>query len=140
MGAAGGPPRAPLRKAAAAQTAGPRGSHPALIAQPAQDPIAALAVAYDAQRAQEVDPAEVGPVDVAEVELRVRALPEQEAGEPLLAAGADDQVGIGLARGVEVLGDVVDVEDLGELLERAAGSACSCSSERTASAISRRPP
>ena len=54
---------------------------------------------------------EVRPVGLAEVELRVRALPEQEAGQPLLAGGADHQVGVGLAPGVEVLGDVLDVED-----------------------------
>ena len=36
------------------------------------------------QRAQEVDLPEGWPVGVAEVELRVRALPEQEAAEPLL--------------------------------------------------------
>jgi hypothetical protein len=38
-----------------------------------------------AQRPQEVDLAEGGPVSVAEVELRVRALPQQESAEPLLA-------------------------------------------------------
>ena len=50
------------------------------------------------QRPQEVDLAEVRPVGVAEVELRVGALPEQEAAQPLLAGGADDQIGVGLAR------------------------------------------
>ena len=81
---------------------------------------AALALGVRPQRAQEVDAAEVGPVGLAEVELAVRALPEQEAAEPLLARGADHQVGVGLALGVEVLGDVLDVEDLGELLDRGA--------------------
>ena len=37
-----------------------------------------------AQCPQEVDAAEVGPVGVAEPELRVHALPEQEPGQPLL--------------------------------------------------------
>ena len=64
---------------------------------------------------------EVRPVDVAEVELRVRRLPEQEAGEALLPAGPDDQVRIGLPAGVEVLGDVLDVEDLSQFLDRPAG-------------------
>ena len=50
----------------------------------------------------------------------MRALPEQEPAEPLLAGGADHQVGVGLALGVEVVGDVLDVEDLGELLEAGA--------------------
>ena len=73
-------------------------------------------------RPQEVDVPEVRPVGLAEVELRVRALPEQEAGQPLLAAGADDQVRVGLALGVEVLGDVLDVEHLGQLLDRGAAA------------------
>src|SRR6476620_1564164 len=79
---------------------------------------AALALGVGTDGAQEVDPAEVRPVRLAEVELAVRALPEQEPAEPLLAGGADDQVGVGLALGIEVLGDVLDVEDLGELLDR----------------------
>src|SRR5712691_2535271 len=69
---------------------------------------------------QEVDLAECGPVRVAEVELRVRRLPQQEPAEPLLAAGADDEVGVGLAGRVQVLGDVLDIEDLGQLLDRGA--------------------
>ena len=39
-----------------------------------------------------------------------------------------------------MLGDVLDVEDLGQLLEGGALPACSVSSARTASVISRRPP
>src|SRR5688572_28109934 len=69
---------------------------------------AAFAGCVRAHRAQEVDAAERRPERVAEVELRMDALPEQEAGEPLLPRGADDEVGVGLALGVEVLGDVVD--------------------------------
>src|SRR5690606_38607759 len=42
---------------------------------------AALAGRVGAQRPQEVDPAEVGPVGLAEVELAVHALPEPEATE-----------------------------------------------------------
>ena len=48
------------------------------------------------------------------------ALPEQEPGQPLLPGGADDQVRIGLAGGVEVLGDVLDVEQFGQFLDRGA--------------------
>src|SRR5689334_4540033 len=66
-----------------------------------------------AQGAEEVDLAEGGPVGVTEVELGVGALPEQESAEALLARGADDQVRVGLAGRVEVLGDVLDVEHLG---------------------------
>jgi len=47
----------------------------------------------------------------------MRGLPEQEAGQPLLAAGADHQVGVGLPAGVEVFGDVVGVEESRDLLE-----------------------
>ena len=42
-------------------------------------------------------------MDVAEVELAVRALPEHEAGEAHLSRGPDDQVGIGAVVGVEIL-------------------------------------
>src|SRR4051812_17447110 len=81
---------------------------------------AALALGVGADRAQEVDLAEVGPVGLAEVELALGALPQQEAAETLLTRGADHEVRVGLTLGVEVLGDVVDVEDLGELLEAGA--------------------
>ena len=60
--------------------------------------VAALPGAEVAQRPQEVDLAEVRPERVAEVELRVDRLPQQEARQPLLARGADDQIGVGLAR------------------------------------------
>ena len=46
------------------------------------------------------------------IELGVGALPEQEVAGALLAAGPDDQVGIGLAGGVEVLAEPLLV-DLG---------------------------
>src|SRR3954465_9555848 len=78
---------------------------------------AALALRVGADGPQEVDLAEVGPVGLTEVELALGALPEQEAAEPLLTGGPDHEVGIGLSLGVEVLGDVVDVDDLGQLLE-----------------------
>src|SRR6188768_1730277 len=41
---------------------------------------------------QEVDPPEVRPVRLAEVELRVRALPEQESPQALLARRADHEL------------------------------------------------
>src|SRR6478735_3072656 len=81
---------------------------------------AALALGVRTDGAQEVDAPEVGPQGLAEVELRLRRLPQQEAAEALLAGRADHQVGVGLALGVEVLGDVLDVDDVGELLERGA--------------------
>src|SRR5690349_12978266 len=68
---------------------------------------ATLPLGVGADGTQEVDAPEVGPVGLAEVELALRALPEQEAAEPLLPRGPDHQVGVALALGVEVLGDVL---------------------------------
>ena len=42
--------------------------------------------------AEKVDPTELWPVHIGEIELAVSALPEQEAGQTDLAAGADDEV------------------------------------------------
>src|ERR1019366_484618 len=56
-----------------------------------------------AQRALEHLAGEVRPELVAEHQLRVGALPQQVVGDPLLAAGADDQVRVVHVRRVEVL-------------------------------------
>ena len=65
---------------------------------------------------------EVGPELVAEDELRVGALPEQVVGDPLLAAGADQQVGVVHLGRVQALAELLlvpalerrgGVEDLG---------------------------
>src|SRR3954453_6989074 len=77
----------------------------------------AVSLGVRPQRAKEVEAAEVGPQRVTEVELRVRTLPEQEATKSLLARRADDEVRVGLAASVEVLGDVLDVEQRRHLLE-----------------------
>ncbi len=82
--------------------------------------MAALPLGVGTQRAKKVDPPEVRPQRVAEVELRVRALPQHEPAEPLLPRGTDHQIGIGLAAGVEVISDVLDVEHARHLLERRA--------------------
>jgi hypothetical protein len=55
---------------------------------------------YDRMRAQEVDLPEPWPVDVGEVQLGVRQLPQQEVGDALLARGPKYEVGIGEVRGV----------------------------------------
>ena len=68
---------------------------------------AAVPVRVGAQSAQEVDPAELGPVDLAEVVLAVRGLPQQEAGQALLPRRSDDEVGVGLTAGVEMLADLL---------------------------------
>src|SRR5438105_2501992 len=41
---------------------------------------------------------EIGPELLAEIQLRIRRLPQQEIGDALLAAGADDEVGVGHVR------------------------------------------
>ena len=66
----------------------------------------------------EIGLAEVRPQGRREDELRVGALPQQEVAGALLTAGADDQVGIALAGGVEVLGEAILVD----LRDRHAGS------------------
>src|SRR5699024_12699853 len=60
------------------------------------------------QGAEQVDAAEPGPVGLAEPVLGVHGLPQQEAGEPLFAGGADDEVRIRLPTGGEVLGHGLD--------------------------------
>ena len=57
--------------------------------------------------------AEVGPQDIAHVELGVGRLPDEEVREALLAAGPDDQVGIGQAGRVERGRDRRFVDGLG---------------------------
>src|SRR5262249_28418520 len=66
---------------------------------------AALALLIGTNCTQEVDLAEGRPVRVAEVELAVGALPQEEARQPDLAAGADDEIRIRQIRRVEVLTD-----------------------------------
>src|SRR5215204_1656070 len=83
-------------------------------------PEAAFPQGVGADGPQEVDPAEVGPIGLAEVELRLGTLPEQEAAEPLLSRRTDHEVRVGLALGVEVVGDVLDIDDPRELLQRGA--------------------
>ena len=128
---------APPRVAAGrhARTRGDGGRRAGLAAE------AAVAVGVVAQRPQEVDLAEVRPVGLAEVELAVRALPEQEAGQPLLAATCGSP-GRGRA-GPWCRGARRCARRRGP--RPAPRARCPCrparaSSERTASAISRRPP
>ena len=53
---------------------------------------------------------EVGPQGVGDPDLGIGDLPEQEVGDAQLATGADQQVRIGLAGGVQVLGEGRRVE------------------------------
>ena len=50
---------------------------------------------------------EIRPIGRHEHQLAIGGLPEQEIRQPLLAAGADDEVGVGQVRRVEVLADQV---------------------------------
>src|SRR5262245_39108636 len=99
-----------------------RGGQGAMLTPPARLWLlteTALTHGVTSESPEEVDLPEVGPVHVREIELGVGTLPEQESGQTLFAAGTDDEVGIRLALGVEMLRDVVDVEHLGELLDGA---------------------
>jgi hypothetical protein len=57
---------------------------------------------------------------VTEPALAVSALPQHEIADPLLARGTDDQVGVGLATGIEMVGDHLGGEQVGQLFEAAA--------------------
>src|SRR5260370_19320891 len=64
---------------------------------------AALPTLIASDRPQEVDLAERGPMDIAEVEFTVGALPQHETGESPLPGGPNTQVRIGAVIRVEVL-------------------------------------
>ena len=59
-----------------------------------QPAVAAVALGEGGQRVGEVVAVEVGPQPLGEVELGVGAFPQQEVRQPLLAAGADQQVDV----------------------------------------------
>src|SRR5699024_3855915 len=67
-----------------------------LLAEPA------LSQPVVADGAEEVRAAEIRPIGFAAVELGIGALPHQEPRQPLLYGAADDEIGVGLALGVEV--------------------------------------
>src|SRR5690606_39660899 len=69
-------------------------------------PEAAVAVLVVADGGVEGLAAEVGPEGLRDVELGVGDLPEEEVRDAHLAAGADEEVGVGEAGGVEGGGDV----------------------------------
>src|SRR6478752_2848482 len=69
-----------------------------------------------AKRAQEVDPSELRPIGLREPHLGVRALPQQEARQPLLPRGADHQIGVGHAGGVQVFRDRLGGDGLDQLV------------------------
>src|ERR1019366_8707980 len=94
--------------AARACTTGPGAASVGMAEVDGPRPLAAEAAGPElvgAQCTQEVDLAESRPVGLAELELRVDRLPGQEAGQANLARCPDDQVRLGRAAGVEVVGD-----------------------------------
>ncbi len=88
--------RATARRAGPGRGRGPRGlgsaAPRALPAEPARAP------GELEQRLVEGGRAEVRPQAVGEHELRVGGLPDEEVADPLLAAGADDEVGVRAGR------------------------------------------
>ncbi len=120
------PAHPPARHAGAAQGRRSR-DQPGAAAQdlsrrPVSAPEATVPRGVIAQGAQEVDAAELRPVGLGEPDLRVGALPQQESRKPLLPRCADDQVGVGLAGGVEVLVDGVDGDRVDQFVGRITGS------------------
>src|SRR5271163_135517 len=78
----------------------------------AETAVAAFAALEVGDGFEQMHPAEVGPEAVGDKDLGVGDLPEQEVRDALLAAGADDQIGIGHACGVEPLAYVTLLEAL----------------------------
>src|SRR5262245_56379472 len=64
--------------------------------------VAALPLLEVEDRLEQVATAEVGPEGARHPDLGVRDLPEEEVADPQLPGGADHQVGVGLARRVEI--------------------------------------
>src|SRR5436305_1348047 len=64
--------------------------------------VAALPALVGQDRLEQVLAPEVGPQGLRHPDLRVGDLPEQEVADAQLAGGADEEVGVGLAGGVEV--------------------------------------
>ena len=95
--------RATARRAGPGRGRGPRGrgsaAPRALPAEPARAP------GELEQRLVEGGRAEVRPQAVGEHELGVGGLPDEEVADPLLAAGADDEVGVRQAARVQRLAD-----------------------------------
>ena len=105
---------APAMTRCAAQIAGPPAAQPAVslaglgaghgsgsgLRDQAAEPAFAPAIFGD--RAFERGAVEVGPVGRNEHQFAVGRLPEQEVRQPLLAAGADDQIGVGQVGRVEI--------------------------------------
>src|SRR4029453_15329480 len=78
----------------------------------------AIALLKVGDRAVEVGGAEVGPQDRCDPQLGVSDLPQQEVGDAHLAAGANQQIGVGHAVGVQRAADVGLADVLGRQITR----------------------
>ena len=105
-----------------------------LLAGAAEAPLA-LPIPID--RGVERGGVEIGPQHVGEIELGVGELPQQEVRDPLLAAGADEQVGL---RRVGHREDTARAPRARVASRRAARPGCAAKYRRAACAMSQRPP
>ncbi len=80
---------------------------------------------------------EFGPAFIGDPDFGVADLPEQEIADPHFAGGANQQIGVGRAGRIEMIGDRRFVDVVGDKL---AGLRLGWRSMRTASTISARPP
>ena len=94
---------------------------------------AAIALLIREHAFEQVPAAEVGPQRVGDPDLRVGDLPQQEIADAHLAARPDQQIGIGLAGGVEQARETVARRDPSGLMPASIA-------RRAASTISVRPP
>src|SRR5829696_4363308 len=97
----------------------------------------ALAAAVLIYRRAERRVVEIGPELRDEDEFRIRALPGQEVRDALLTGGADDEVGVGNAAGVELLLERRHVDSLWveQAVLHAAGERTGCSGDLLPSTV-----
>ena len=76
---------------------GVRDSAPARPRSCSQAAEAALAAGEGRERLGEIVGVEFGPHPLGEMQFGIGAFPEQEVGQPLLAAGADDEIDVAQA-------------------------------------------
>lgn len=81
-------------------------------------PVTTLATTEVTKRTEEVDLSQVRAEGFDEVELAVGALPEHEIAQALLSRGANNEVGVWLASGVQVPGNRVHADALFQVIER----------------------
>src|SRR5437868_5602653 len=75
--------------------------------------VASIALLVGEDRFEQVAAAEIRPQRLGDPDFRVGDLPEEKVADAHLAAGPDQQIGIGLAGGVEELAEAPLVEIVG---------------------------